>query len=709
MLFGLASLAALAAADVPVPKCADWADKLTAAPTGYGCKNCCAWQPLDHFSDIANTKGIGTYKWQQRFTVEDPVGVAWGQNDPIFVVVCGQGAMEKSAPQLTLPRALAKKEGARLVVLEHRFYGGSQPRSDITPAAMAYLSSDAAIADAKNFVSRYVRGAETGHPYDEFVPPAQQMNATGKIVLFGGGYGGALAAWTRQQYPGVVDGAVAVSATMKQTFDFTSFFTVFDRDDAFRSPAVAAPCRKALKAALTTLLAMSKDTTTCYYSSENKRFCQGEDTGPGKGKWCGGQPLLDAMFNASKPGVKNPDKNNYGYYFLYKVAQTIGRAALFQNPSPVTGDSKAWQLDQTCKLLEGADCDTTSLVTAVGTGATDGKYPAPSCIQNLVDVFKYNGNYESGIPGCSETASCSPSNQANSIWAVDTNWVDKLNNPALGSDWYDQRSWWWQKCTEMGFFQGTGSSADVFEGWPQGIDPLVCSSAECAVAGEGYCSRIFAATDGKFTRSNIKAWVAGSSARYSGKDGFGGSNVYFANGKSDPWSIVGVTVNDADANVVTGIYSAGHMAPLAAAAPDDPADLTAVRSAIGDFVASALRPVVPSHSQPWYAGNAGLWSTIGLIAVVALGVAAVVGVAVLLRGRQRGAGAFDRSQKVKQHIRNTSGHLASPLLGGQGGDSVLEPTSLDIAVEDPAASTPVVLLEDADTTDTEVVAAGVTA
>ena len=52
--------------------------------------------------------------------------------------------------------------------------------------------------------------------------------------------------------------------------------------------------------------------------------------------------LLDAMFNASTPGVKNPDTNNYGYYFLYKVAQTIGRAALFQNPSPVTSDSKAF-------------------------------------------------------------------------------------------------------------------------------------------------------------------------------------------------------------------------------------------------------------------------------------------------------------------------------------------------------------------------------
>ena len=55
-----------------------------------------------------------------------------------------------------------------------------------------------------------MRGTETGHPFTKFVPGGQALAATGKIVLFGGGYGGALAAWTRQQFPGVVDGAVAV-------------------------------------------------------------------------------------------------------------------------------------------------------------------------------------------------------------------------------------------------------------------------------------------------------------------------------------------------------------------------------------------------------------------------------------------------------------------------------------------------------------------
>lgn len=40
-----------------------------------------------------------------------------------------------------------------------------------------------------------------------------------RVILFGAGFGGALATWARQQFPDIVHGVVASSATLEAKYD----------------------------------------------------------------------------------------------------------------------------------------------------------------------------------------------------------------------------------------------------------------------------------------------------------------------------------------------------------------------------------------------------------------------------------------------------------------------------------------------------------
>lgn len=48
---------------------------------------------------------------------------------------------------------LAQQQGALMVVLEHRFYGKSQPFADLSTPNLRYLTSQHAVADMANFIA----------------------------------------------------------------------------------------------------------------------------------------------------------------------------------------------------------------------------------------------------------------------------------------------------------------------------------------------------------------------------------------------------------------------------------------------------------------------------------------------------------------------------------------------------------------------------
>lgn len=148
--------------------------------------------------------------------------------------------MELYADHTGLMWENAAAAGALIVFAEHRYYGLSQPFGSASGLWLEYLTHEQALADYSALLlalrARYGAQAQ----------PA---------VVFGGSYGGKLAAWMRIKYPGAVAGAVAASApvlffegTSPPPGNFEQFWRVVTRDMTPAAGAAAA-CAPNVRAA----------------------------------------------------------------------------------------------------------------------------------------------------------------------------------------------------------------------------------------------------------------------------------------------------------------------------------------------------------------------------------------------------------------------------------------------------------------------------
>ncbi|TDG53132.1 hypothetical protein AWZ03_000675 [Drosophila navojoa] len=162
-------------------------------------------QRLNHF------KPDDTRTWQQRYFVND----AFYRNDsqaPVFLMIGGEGEATKNWMREGAWIHYAEHFGALCIQLEHRFYGKSHPTSDLSNSNLAYLSSEQALADLANFVSAMKR--------------QYNMADSQKWIAFGGSYPGSLAAWAREKYPHLIDGAISSSGPLLAQVDFSQYFEV---------------------------------------------------------------------------------------------------------------------------------------------------------------------------------------------------------------------------------------------------------------------------------------------------------------------------------------------------------------------------------------------------------------------------------------------------------------------------------------------------
>ncbi|XP_033099786.1 putative serine protease K12H4.7 [Anneissia japonica] len=159
-------------------------------------------QKLDHF-DPTNTK-----TWKQRYFVNDTF---FKEGGPVFLMIGGEGTADPIWMVTGTWIEFAKTYNALCVMLEHRFYGKSHPTSDLSVENLKFLSSEQGLADLAYF-RQYI---------------ASKMKVTdNKWVSFGGSYPGSLSVWFRLKYPHLVDGAVATSAPVEATLDFTGYLDV---------------------------------------------------------------------------------------------------------------------------------------------------------------------------------------------------------------------------------------------------------------------------------------------------------------------------------------------------------------------------------------------------------------------------------------------------------------------------------------------------
>ncbi|KAL8483109.1 hypothetical protein ACS0TY_025966 [Phlomoides rotata] len=168
-------------------------------------------QILDHFN--YHPQSYDTF--QQRYLVND---IYWGgprSNSPIFLYT-GRGDIEWFANNAGFMYETAPHFQALLVFIEHRYYGKSIPfggRKEVAysnSSTLGYLSSTQALADYATLI----------------LDLKNNLTATeSPVVVFGGSYGGMLAAWFRLKYPHVAVGALSSSAPILNFDNITSPFS----------------------------------------------------------------------------------------------------------------------------------------------------------------------------------------------------------------------------------------------------------------------------------------------------------------------------------------------------------------------------------------------------------------------------------------------------------------------------------------------------
>jgi len=136
-----------------------------------------------------------------------------GPNTPVFLYLCGEGTCKGVPAAGSYAYEMAKKTGALLVALEHRYYGLSQPFGDqsMKTANLRYLTVEQALEDIAYFMQwfkqNYVFRIFDSQPW----------------ITIGGSYPGALSAWFRNKYPHLTAGAWASSAVVKAIDDFSDY------------------------------------------------------------------------------------------------------------------------------------------------------------------------------------------------------------------------------------------------------------------------------------------------------------------------------------------------------------------------------------------------------------------------------------------------------------------------------------------------------
>ncbi|KAK2979774.1 hypothetical protein RJ640_016306 [Escallonia rubra] len=174
-------------------------------------------QTLDHFSPYDHRQ------FEQRYY--EFLDHFQPPNGPIFLKLCGESACNGIANDYI--SILAKKFGAAVVSLEHRYYGKSSPFKSLTTENLKFLSSKQALSDLAAFRQYYqakndeiVEGS-TGH--DSLNVKLNRSNVENSWFVFGVSYSGALSAWFRLKFPHLTCGSLASSAVVLAVYNFTQF------------------------------------------------------------------------------------------------------------------------------------------------------------------------------------------------------------------------------------------------------------------------------------------------------------------------------------------------------------------------------------------------------------------------------------------------------------------------------------------------------
>lgn len=196
-------------------------------------------QRLDHFG------GTAEITFQQRYFLCNSSD-GWFPGDPIFLYIGNEADVELYVNATGLMWDWSPEFRAKLVFVEHRYFGKSEPVAINSPHRYSFLTVDQALADFAAFVPflRTSLGAELS-----------------PIIGFGGSYGGMLCAWLRISSPWTIDACLAASAPimsfegLKPPVD-PNFFAKAVTADASVAGGCSDSCKERIQAAWRSIQAL---------------------------------------------------------------------------------------------------------------------------------------------------------------------------------------------------------------------------------------------------------------------------------------------------------------------------------------------------------------------------------------------------------------------------------------------------------------------
>ncbi|OHT10920.1 Clan SC, family S28, unassigned serine peptidase [Tritrichomonas foetus] len=162
-------------------------------------------QRLNHFDTHSNIFFNQTYlsNFSPNSTLKSP---------SLIIYLGGRSPISSDIFNSTALKSLASQTDAKIIALEHRFFGSSFPTDGVTDDNLKYLIIQQVLADIDHFL--------------EFVQRRFCPVGGCNIGLVGASYAGSLAAWSRVRYPHLSVGSWSSSSPLK-------FVTEFPEYDAF--------------------------------------------------------------------------------------------------------------------------------------------------------------------------------------------------------------------------------------------------------------------------------------------------------------------------------------------------------------------------------------------------------------------------------------------------------------------------------------------
>ncbi|KAL2124984.1 hypothetical protein VTJ04DRAFT_1349 [Mycothermus thermophilus] len=192
-------------------------------------------QPIDH-------KNPSFGGWNQVYCVNPQY---WeGPGSPVILTTPGENPISSYVytyngfsflSNTTITGAYAEAVGAAVVVVEHRYFGGSSPYDGLNSNTLQYLTMEQAASDMVNFAQNVV------FPWD---PQAGSVASKTPWIYFGTGYAGTLGSWIEHFHPGVFYGYHLSGASVEvNTENWYYYDTIRKGIDAFRGDT---ECTRAL-------------------------------------------------------------------------------------------------------------------------------------------------------------------------------------------------------------------------------------------------------------------------------------------------------------------------------------------------------------------------------------------------------------------------------------------------------------------------------